>query len=104
MKKTILTIGVIITMGLFCAQAAEYQGLANVNLVGQFLDRPALNITYGSTTSWVVLEQGSEKNLLATALTAVSLGADVWVSLNGVVMHAGTSMPICEAFCIFPAQ
>jgi hypothetical protein len=102
MKKILLVVFVLVLGG--AALAADYQGPAKVNLIGQFLDRPALNITYDSTTRWVVLEEGSEKNLLATALTAISLGADVWVSLNGEVMHAGISMPICEAFCIFPAR
>lgn len=103
MKKILLVVFVLVLGG--AGIAADFQGIVKVNLAGDFLGKPCMNITKpDTTTTWVVFDASiaDPKTSLATALTAISLGYDVWVSLNGTLSHAGQNMPKSEAICIIP--
>jgi hypothetical protein len=88
----------------FNAEAVD-QGpyTCQVALVGPFFNRTA---AYVKSTDfpdgiWVVLNKETEKALLATILTARSLGADVWCYIMGDSVNvSGTPMQTVSAICI----
>lgn len=88
MKKILVALIAVVVMGV-CADKAEAatatQGFHNCQIVyaGSFFGKATLGLTSSDWTGtvWVDLDPATEKSLLATALTARSLGATVscWI-------------------------
>lgn len=107
MKKMIIAVALIAILGLVvCAEASSVEQGAytcKVQMVGPFFDRIAAYVTNPAFPDgiWVALRKESEKELLATILTARSLGADVWMFIVGDSVNvAGTPMQTVGAVCI----
>jgi hypothetical protein len=111
MKKIVSMLILMFAVAMvFDASAATTQVAAGayrcqIDLVGQFTGRAAVLLTsdsWGTDKVWVVLNGATEKNLLATALTARSLGADVWCYIMGdSVIVGGTPMQTLNGVCIY---
>lgn len=97
MKKAVLICAVVMMMGLARSEAATAsQGFHSCKIVyaGSFFGKSTLGLTSSDWTGtvWVSLDPANEKNMLATALTARSLDANVNCWIKGDVEADGNQM------------